>query len=395
MKITLLAPFAMQPKGTTRVRVLPLARALARRGHRVSVIIPPYDHPQDSEVEWEDHGVRVRNLRVGPTPGNASLALLGPAMARAARREQGDVVHVFKPKGVTGLAQFTLHAFRQRRVVLDIDDWEGRGGWNERGAYSGVQQRLFAWQEQWGIRRAAALTAASRALIAQAHGLGVPGPRCFYVPNGVDEALYHRWRDAAGEAVRAAYGLADRPVALLYSRFFEFDAARVAAIFTQVARAVPESALLVVGAGPRGEERALAAALADEGLADRVVVAGWQEPADLPALVAAADVALYPLDDTLLNRSKCPAKLVELMAAGRPVVAEQVGEAARYMVPGETGLLVESGNSEAFAAAVSGLLREPARARQLGAEAQDRVWARYHWDVLAQEVERAYAAALG
>ena len=219
--------------------------------------------------------------RLGPTPADASLALLGLALARAARRTTPDVIHVFKPKGVTGIAQLALWALRQQRVVLDIDDWEGRGGWNERGQYSALSRHMFAWQELWGIRHASALTAASQTLIGQARNLDVPAQRLSYVPNGVDETLYAQWRDADGERIRAHYGLADRPVVLLYSRFFEFGVERAAAIFTRVAHAVPQSMLLVVGSGPHGEEQDLAACLARAGLGDRVVLAGWQEPSCL------------------------------------------------------------------------------------------------------------------
>ena len=60
----------------------------------------------------------------------------------------------------------------------------------------------------------------------------------------------------------------------------------------------------------------------------------------------------------------------------------------------QTGILIEPGNTEAFAAAVTSLLRDPARAQQLAAAAQDHVWTRYHWDVLAREAEASYAAAL-
>ena len=393
MNVTLLAPFAMHPKGTTRVRVMPLARALARRGHAVTVIVPPYDHPQDSAAAWEDQGVRVHNLPVGANHSSLSLVLLGLALARAAQRTEPDVIHVFKPKGVTGIAQLALWGRHRRRVVLDVDDWEGRGGWNERGEYSALQRRVFAWQEQWGIRHAGALTAASQALLAQAGDLGVPASRAAYLPNGVDETLYASWRNGDGTSVRAHYGLGDRPVVLLYSRFLEFGVERVASIFTRVAQEVPASVLLVVGTGPKGEERQLADALARQGLADRIVPAGWQDPADLPAHIGAANVAIYPLDDTLLNRAKCPAKLVELMAAGRPVVAESVGEAAGYIDHEETGMLVEPDDAEPFAAAVTGLLHDPDRARKLGTAAQHHVWSRYHWDVLALEAEKAYEAA--
>lgn len=41
---------------------------------------------------------------------------------------------------------------------------------------------------------------------------------------------------------------------------------------------------------------------------------------------AAADLAICPLEDSLLNRARCPAKLVDLLAAGLAVVADDVGE---------------------------------------------------------------------
>ena len=57
--------------------------------------------------------------------------------------------------------------------------------------------------------------------------------------------------------------------------------------------------------------------LAIEGLEDRFVHAGWLEEHELPNVLAAADVALYLMDDTLLNRSKCPVKLAEFCKSNR------------------------------------------------------------------------------
>src|SRR5690349_9211898 len=45
MRIALIAPFGLQPKGTVSARMLPLAQALAGRGHMVRVVIPPWDDP--------------------------------------------------------------------------------------------------------------------------------------------------------------------------------------------------------------------------------------------------------------------------------------------------------------------------------------------------------------
>ena len=40
-----IAPFGFAPKNTTGRRVMPMARAAAAIGHRVRVIVPPYDDP--------------------------------------------------------------------------------------------------------------------------------------------------------------------------------------------------------------------------------------------------------------------------------------------------------------------------------------------------------------
>ena len=67
-----------------------------------------------------------------------------------------------------------------------------------------------------------------------------------------------------------------------------------------------------------------------------MIPAGWVERSELPAYFGAAQVALYPYDDTLINRTKCSAKLVELMAAGVPVVASRVGQNGEYIQHGKS-----------------------------------------------------------
>ena len=76
MRITLIAPFALHPKGTTRWRVLPLARALAAQGHAVRVVIPPYDWPAHSGLAWRDRGVDLVNAALPARLGAAGQLLL-------------------------------------------------------------------------------------------------------------------------------------------------------------------------------------------------------------------------------------------------------------------------------------------------------------------------------
>src|SRR5437868_10870490 len=59
MRIAFIAPFGLQPKGTVSARMLPLAHALAKRGHEVRVVIPPWDDPTAQEA-GQSHAIVER-----------------------------------------------------------------------------------------------------------------------------------------------------------------------------------------------------------------------------------------------------------------------------------------------------------------------------------------------
>ena len=204
MRIAFVAPFGLRAKGTTRARVLPLARELARRGCTVAVFVPPYDSPEDSGQRWVDESVDVINIALpGLGQGGAAWYVrLGWRLFRAVRSWRPDVTHVFKPKGPSGLAGALLWNTRyktkdERRatkefvihpsyVVIDSDDWEGPGGWNDdpRAGYSTLQRCFFAWQERYGLSHADAWTVTSECLRQRAIGFGAHPDLILTLHNG-------------------------------------------------------------------------------------------------------------------------------------------------------------------------------------------------------------------
>jgi glycosyltransferase involved in cell wall biosynthesis len=404
MRIVCIAPFARTPKATTSARVLPIARALAAKGHTVTVLVPPYDNPAESGQHDRVGDAVVESLAADRRVAEESLlqAIVQPRLAlQAVRRALAlapDVVHVFKPKAVSGLAQALLWyrpAARGRpAVVLDTDDWEGDGGWNEYEAYPWWQKRICDWQERWGLEHARAVTVASRTLQAQAWSHRVPPARVAYLPNGLDPDDYPGWADADPRAARARLGIGTAPLLLLYTRFFEFDPQRAVAVLALVRRAVPDARLLVVGAGKFGQERALARMATERGLADAVILAGWQPFAALPGLLGAADVALFPADDNLANRAKCSTKVLEALWLRRAVVADRVGQYAEYVADERTGLLSDPDAIESMAAAAIRLLEDRSLATRLGEAGRTRVMEAFNWPRLCAAAERAYAAAV-
>jgi glycosyltransferase involved in cell wall biosynthesis len=153
--------------------------------------------------------------------------------------------------------------------------------------------------------------------------------------------------------------------------------------------------LLVVGGGPSGSDRRLWQAARAAGLAEAVSVLGLVPFASLPAVLRCADVAIYPIADTLINRAKAPVKLLELLALGLPTVAERVGETSAYLDDGAAGQLTPSGDDERLAAAVASLLHSPDRRADLGAHARSWVWRTYSWATLVARAELAYRQLVG
>ncbi len=409
MRVVMVGPFGLRPRGTMSVRALPMAKALAARGHTVTVLLPPWQNLEDAGRCWEEDGVAVENVPLPPHFPGLFHILTAIRLACRVLALHPDVVHLFKPKAYSGLTHYLLARIpRQRRprLVVDTDDWEGPGGWNEIGGYTPVQRRFFAWQERWGLTHADAVTVASRTLESLVWALGVSREQVFYIPNGVSSSSLSILHPPSSTLHPPSSTLHPPFSILLYTRFFEFPVSRVIELLHRVRERVPEARLLVVGKGLFGEEEELFRLAAQSGLTithhvsrltldvsrftSDVTYCGWVPSDTLPTYFAQADLAIYPFDDTLVNRAKCAVKLRDLLAAGVPVVAEAVGQNREMIRHGETGWLVPPGDVPSFAEAVVRLLEDAQLRERLGQAAARDVRERFAWERLVETVERAY-----
>jgi glycosyltransferase involved in cell wall biosynthesis len=270
--------------------------------------------------------------------------------------------------------------------VQDTDDWEGWGGWNELLPYPIWMKYFFAWQERSLAQAADAVTVASRTLETQVWGFGVEPARVFYLPNGVPDQPQSLPSRAAA---RALLGLADDPVVLLYTRFWEYPLSYILELLLVLKAHRPDVRLLVVGDGEQGEAAELWRRATRAGLEPLLDVRGWSDRSTIRAALAAADVAVVPFADTLMNRAKCSVKLLELLQAGVPVVASRVGQAAEYIRDGRSGLLVEPGGV-ALANGVMRVLGDKQLAQALGRAAHHEVVERFRWSHLAVRLDDVY-----
>ena len=242
------------------------------------------------------------------------------------------------------------------------------------------------------------LVAVSRSIERKIEREGRRGAPVVLIPNGVDLDGYA----AQPPDPSLADGVGVRPGGPLVGIIARIEPEKghptLLDAWPLVLRDVPEARLLVVGEGSRREmleDRARrlgllgGAAIAGNGrrpsgsFEPRVVFTGRRD--DIPAIVAALDVAVLPS-----YREAQGVSLLEAMALERPIVASRVGGIPEFVDDGVTGLLVEPRDPAALAAAVVRVLRDRALAETLGRNAREVVRDRYCVDLMVQRVEDLY-----
>ena len=396
-KIVMVAPFGVSPKGTVPIRMLPIAKRLISFGHEVSIIVPPYDNLFESGKEYKLDNVKIINVIFKNFP----LIKYPLTLFRLWRRIfnlRPQYVYVFKPKGYSGLVAMLIALLRQfgvsknLRLILDTDDWEGWGGfcdyYSKHSVYPNKMLDFFDFQERWIPKHVDGITVASRELEKRLLNAGISPKRIFYVPNGAPQRNFNVDRADVVD-LRKQLKLEKAPVILLYTRFFEYNVKKIIKIFKSVQRELENVKLLVVGKGDFGEEKTLQNLALENGLQNSLVYSGWIQPEEIPLYLALGDVAIYPFDDTSLNKAKCPGKLIELMLAGKAIIAEKVGQIPEYIIHDESGILVKPNDLESFISGIVKLLKDRELRNKLGNHAKMRVERVFNWEKIAVNVKQA------
>jgi glycosyltransferase involved in cell wall biosynthesis len=152
-----------------------------------------------------------------------------------------------------------------------------------------------------------------------------------------------------------------------------------------VARGVP-AVFVVLGDDLKGKGALREQAerlVAERGLSERIRFLGFRP--DAPRLIPAFDIVAVPSHVEPLGNAT-----LEAMAAGRPVVGSRVGGIPEMVVDGVTGLLVPPQDTGSLGAALEGLIRDPDRARAMGAAGRERAARAFSVSAHAGQVQEVY-----
>ncbi|MGY8732816.1 MAG: glycosyltransferase [Pirellulales bacterium] len=211
--------------------------------------------------------------------------------------------------------------------------------------------------------------------------LGVPSEKIELVRSGLDLSVFSS--ASRRDELRSEFGVtADQHLIVYMGRLrtvkgVEFGIRAFATALEQL----PNIRMVLTG---EGDQRNFLSSLVSKlGISEQVEFLGVRN--DVPELLGAADSVLMPS-----LTEGFPRTAIEAMAAGKPVIATNVGGTPEAIIDGETGILVPARDSDALASAIVRLVGDSDLQARLGAAGRERAAQNYSVDKYVSRLDEMY-----
>jgi colanic acid biosynthesis glycosyl transferase WcaI len=368
MNILFLTHYYAPELGAPQTRLRETVRELRELGHAVRVLTGPPHYPDGvvrpgyrasrASRELID-GTLVHRLPMIPRRNAGFLdrivdqaSFAGVALTVVSEVRWSDVLLVESPPLFLGATAAFYHLIARRPYVFHVAD-----PWPDipiaTGAISNpVAKRIGLWLEALAYRSAALITTVTPGLVeALAIKPGAHG-KVRLLPNGVDTSRFDPQIDRL--AARASLSWTADGFTLVYAG--SVGLAQGLRTLLDAAALVQDRRVVIEIVGDGFERRTLEAEAASRGLRN----VRFRDPVaaeHIPSVLAAADGILTLLRRDPIYDHALPTKLLEGLAAGRPLIVSAAGEARRIVTDGGAGLACEPENPVVLARTIEQLAR--------------------------------------
>ena len=403
MRVLIVTHYFPPETGAPQTRLSGLAATWAADGDGVTVLTGMPNHPTGvlppayrRAVRRREHhdGYRVIRTWLYATP-NAGVArkTLGHLSFMASSvllgwRASGpaDVVVVSSPTFFSILSGWLLARLKRARFVVEIRDlWPAifveLGVLTNRlviGALERLELAAYAAADQ--------VVVVSEGFRADLIRRGVPPQKVHTIRNGVDLGRFPSGPESSvdRDGRRARLGAGPDDCLVLYAGTHGISQAL--STVADAAALLDGRAIRFAFVGDGADKKRLQRRVNELGLRNVVLLPGVPS-AEMPALLAAADVCLVPLRNVPLFASFIPSKMFEYLAAGKAVVGSVTGEAAQILA--EAGaVVVPPEDSGSLAAAIAALAADPQLRAEIGRVGRAFVERSYDREALAREYRK-------
>jgi glycosyltransferase involved in cell wall biosynthesis len=348
--------------------ILNTPRYLDPLGYRT---VCTYMHPpKDSGYEVvrkkaAQSGVRLISI---PDRGPWDWRVLTEVLS-VCRRENVTIWHGHDYK--TNALGLLLKRFWPMRLVTTAHGW----------VHHTARTKVYYKLDQICLTRYEKVICVSDDILEECVASGVPAANCVLLENGIDATEYTR-----KQSVHAAKNkLSLPPSGFVVGAVGRLEAEKGFDVLIRSCHALLARGLdvtvMIVGEGD--ERKNLETMAMKLGMADRVILPGWQT--DVRTYFEAMDA--FGLSS---YREGLPNVLLEAMALEVPVVATRVNGVPRLIQDGRNGFLVEPGDCEGFAIALAGLLKNEALRSVFSQAARRIAETKYSFTARIDRLKRIY-----
>jgi glycosyltransferase involved in cell wall biosynthesis len=348
------------------VHIEEMIEALRSLGHEVRVVAPVAEDSGSHGQMGSDMGWVHRLKALLP---KALYELMELAYSLVAYRKLMAAARDFQPDAIYERYNLFLLSgwMASHRLKLPLLLEVNAPLAEERAKHSGglALRALAEWAEGQAWRGADRVLPVTQVLAQHVLARGVPPERVVVIPNGINRS--HFAEAPQPDEAKARLGLKGRLV-LGFTGFVR-DWHGVDRIIDWMASpaAPAHTHLLIVGDGP--VRPALEQQAQRLGLSHRVAFTGVIDRHQVPAHVAAFDVALQPA----VTAYASPLKLMEYLALGKATVAPAVPNLQEVLTDGVNALLFQEGVPGALEAALTRLCEDDALRQRLAQGAHDTI----------------------
>lgn len=350
MRVLLLTHYYAPERGAPQTRLRETVSLLTTMGIGVSVVTGPPHYP-DGRVRagyswWRPRrdsvdGVTVWRLPMIPRRNGGMLDRLvdqgsfaAAAMSTVPLAQDADVVLVESPPLFLGATAAAVRLLSGRPYVFHVAD-----PWPDfpiaMGALRGrLPIRAAQWLESVAYRYAALVTTPTPGLVSRIGSKPGASGKVRLLPNGVDLDRFVCTGSRSAIRRRLGWGSERR---LVYIGTVGL-AQGVGTLVDAMLLLPPDIDLRVVVIGEGAEATELSEKARRLGI-DRLTFMPPVDSSDVPALLHAADAALTMLRRGPLYEEALPTKLLEAMAAGKPIVLSADGYSASLVSTGKAGVI--------------------------------------------------------
>lgn len=388
--------FPILGRAATHGFLWPIARGLAKKGHKVTIL--SWKNPK-GQAEFFEDGLSAYYLGEGQTTRNFQDSLV-KRFKQMHEEDPFEVVHCLDRNGVVlsklkkqlgfaltydidatqmsqifsimGMAQDTIGSIIQTSIVVIYKFLT---------TYWGRDRKLLRSAD--GVF----VTSPQQKIILERHYL-YPELKTFVVPYGIE--IGDLSPKESSKQLREKLGLpASSHVAMVFSDMTELEEVKnVLKAFELVAIKKPNSRLIIVGNGPL--KNLIDYEMLCLALGSKVIFAGAITNVEIPDYISLADIFI----NISARTSGFEPNLLEAMAQKKVVIGSEVSPISTIIEDGENGFLIRPADKTSLSNLMINVFEGKLNTQEIGEKARNKVTEQFDVDNLVEQTLDAYRKTL-